>query len=270
VQQWLERFYIITVGVPLSHKKAEDAKMIPETLAIGPALGWVALALAGAFVFAVFLITAGDALYRRFERAQIKRELGKLKCTPLIAVCLSVSLLTSQLAFGQTTPAPKSSTALRYDTLFAAVSTLAVQAKKACKTEACAKATDELSTVIAAGKDKYSKGLLINETRKQFHTDLEAGLLKLRSAMMATLSEKEQKDLANQCPTCKTQLQLKPVQNEECLLCDEVFHTSVEICLLYTGICQTCLLICISVAAISYSRCINDYCPQDPNPDNTN
>ena len=188
----------------------------------------------------------------------------------MAACLLSVLLLTSQMAFGQTVPAPKSSSAARYHTLFAAVSTLAVEAKKACKTEACAKAADELSAVIADGKEKHSKGLLVNETRKQFHTDLETSLLKLRSAMMATLSEKEQKDLASRCPACKTQLQLKPVQNEECLLCDEVFHTSVEICLLYTGICQTCLLICISVAAISYSRCISDYCPQDPNPDNTN
>ncbi len=42
-------------------------------------------------------IQAGDALYRRFARAQLKRQLGKL--TPLTAVCLSCSLLTSQFAY---------------------------------------------------------------------------------------------------------------------------------------------------------------------------
>ena len=245
--------------------------MIPEnTLAVGPALRWLGLAMSVLFVLSVLFVYGGGALWRRLQRKALERSLGKINWHRLVAaILLSVSLLTSQMAFGQTAP-PKSSTAARYHTLFAAVSTLAAQAKKACKTDACAKAADELAAVIADGQEKHSKGLLVNETRKQFHTDLEASLLKLRSAMMATLSEKEQKDLASRCPACKTQLQLKPVQNEECLLCDEVFHTSVEICLLYTGICQTCLLICISVAAISYSRCINDYCPQDPNPDNTN
>jgi hypothetical protein len=182
----------------------------------------------------------------------------------MAACLLSVLLFTSQMAFGQTASA--SSSATRYSKLFTLVSGIATATKDACKTEACAQAADELAAVVADGKEKYSKGLLINETRKQFHADLDASLLKLRAALIATLPEKEQKEVASRCPTCKAQLQ--PVQSEECSLCDEVLHTTLEICALYLPFNQVAALICFSAAAIAYGRCIEDFCQTDGHPSN--
>jgi hypothetical protein len=44
-----------------------------ESLAIGPAMRWVALALCSVFVFAVVAITAGDAIFRRLQRRALER-----------------------------------------------------------------------------------------------------------------------------------------------------------------------------------------------------
>jgi hypothetical protein len=240
--------------------------MIPEnTLAVGPALRWIGLAMSMLFVLSVLFVYGGGALWRRLQRRALQRSLDKV-AKLVAAILLSFCLLTSQMAFGQTAPAPKSSSATRYSKLFTLVSGIAASTKDACKTEACVQAADELAAVVADGKEKYSKGLLINETRKQFHADLDASLLKLRAALIATLPEKEQKEVASRCPTCKARLQ--PVQSEECSLCDEVLHTTLEICALYLPFNQVAALICFSAAAIAYGRCIEDFCQTDGHPSN--
>jgi hypothetical protein len=234
--------------------------MIPEnTLAVGPALRWIGLALSMLFVLPVLFVYAGGALWRRLQRKAVQRSLDKV-AKLVAAILLSFSLLTSQLAFGQTAPAPSSS-AVRYQKLFTLVSGIAASTKDACKTEACLQAADELAAVVADGQEKYSKGLLINQTRKQFHADLNASLLKLRAALIATLPEKAQKEAASRCPACKPQL--KPVQTDECSLCDEVLHTALEICALYLPFNQVAALICFSAAALAYGRCIEDFCQTD-------
>ena len=211
-------------------------------------------------------IQAGDALYRRFGRAQLKRQLGKL--TPLIAVCLSVSLLASQMAFGQT-PTRARPKRNNYQTLFMLIGNLTVQTKNVCKTEACAKAADEVAAVIADGKEKHSKGLLVEGTRKQFQTDFNASMIKLHKALADNLSEDDKAAMAKlpECPACNKPPAIRPIQNgkqEECALCYDVLEQVMAICTLYWGQCNTCALICISVAGISFARCINDWCPTDP------
>jgi hypothetical protein len=243
--------------------------MIPEnTLAIGQAMRWLALALSSVFLFAVFLVTAGDAIFRRLQRKAIERSLNnKVPWRKLAMVLLSFSLLTSQMAFGQTNTTASSS-AVRYQKLFTLVSGIAASTKDACKTEACAKAAEELAAVVADGKEKHAKGLLVDDARKQFHADLNANLLKLRAALIASLPEKEQNETASRCPACKPQVQLKPVQTEECQICDEVLHTALEICALYLPFNQVAALICVSAAALAYGRCIEDFCQTNGHPSN--
>jgi hypothetical protein len=240
--------------------------MIPEnTLAVGPALRWIGLAMSVLFVLSVLFVYGDGALWRRLQRKAVQRSLDKV-AKLVAAILLSFSLLTSQMAFGQAASAPKSSSATRYSKLFTLVSGIAASTKDACKTEACVHAADELAAVVADGKEKHSKGLLINETRKQFHADLNANLLKLRAALIASLPEKDQKEIASRCPTCKAQL--KPVQTEECSLCDEVMHTTAEICALYLPFDQLAALICFTAMAIAYGRCIEDFCQTDGHPSN--
>jgi hypothetical protein len=210
-------------------------------------------------------IQAGDVLYKRFQRTQLKQQLGKL--TPLIAVFLSVCLLTSQLAFAQT-PTQIQPKRNNYQTLFTLVSGLTVQTKKVCKTEACAKAADELAVVIADGKDKHSRGLLVDETRKQFHGDFRTSMKKLRAALADNLSDEDKAAMARrpECPSCDKAPQVRPIQNgtqEECSLCWDVLEISSGICTLYAT-CPTCVLICLSAAALSFGNCIERWCKPDP------
>jgi hypothetical protein len=246
--------------------------MIPtESLAVGPAMRWLALALSSAFVFSVFVITAGDAIFRRLQRRALQRSLNKVEWHKLVAaILLSFSLLTSQMAFGQTAPAPTSS-AVRYQKLFTLVSGIMKEVPKVCKTEACIKAAEEGAALIADAQEKHSKGLLVDEVRTQFHANLQTNLTALRMALLATLPEEKQKEIAARCPACKT-AQVKPVQSsDECQLCEDVLEVTAEICALYLGTCNTCALICLSTAALAYGHCLRDYCqPQNPPPDNTN
>lgn len=68
-----------------------------ETLAIGPAMRWLALALSSVFVFAVAVITAGDAVFRRLRQRQMARELAKIKWHKFNGVAVLL-LLASCLA----------------------------------------------------------------------------------------------------------------------------------------------------------------------------
>jgi hypothetical protein len=236
---------------------------------MGPVLRWLALALSGVFLFAVAVITAGDAIFRRLQRAAIKRSLNKVGKL-VAAILLSFSLLTSQMAFGQTAPPTKTRAA--YQKLFTLVGGIMKETPKVCKTEACVKAAEEGAALIADGQEKESKGLLVGETRTQFHNDLEANLTKVRAALLATLPEQKQKEVVSQCPTCKTNTaKVKPVQgtSEECQYCFDVLEVTAEICALYLGTCNVCALICLSTATLAYGKCIRDFCPPDYGP-NTN
>jgi hypothetical protein len=55
-------------GVPLSHKARRQMIIPTESLAIGPAMQWLALALSGVCVFAVAVTTVGDAIFKRLQR----------------------------------------------------------------------------------------------------------------------------------------------------------------------------------------------------------
>jgi hypothetical protein len=72
--------------------------MIPEnTLAVGPALRWIGLAMLVLFLFSVFLITAGDALFRRLQRRAVQRSLNKVEWHKFMGVA-ALLLLCSCLA----------------------------------------------------------------------------------------------------------------------------------------------------------------------------
>lgn len=215
-------------------------------------------------------IEAGDVLYKRFQRKALERSLTKV-AKLVAAILISFSLLTSQMAVGQ--PAPKRPG--NYQTLFMLSTRIITMTRTTCKTEECSKAADGLASVIADGKDKHTRGILVAETRKQFHADFKTSMTKLHLALVANLSDEDKAAMAKrpECPSCDHQPLVRPVQNgtqEECALCYEVLHAALEVCLLYSGICPTCQLICISVAALSFGRCIQDYCPPDPNPDGPN
>ena len=72
-----------------------------------------------------------------------------------------------------------------------------------------------------------------------------------------------------ECPACLNAPPLHPVQygtQAQCEQCYEVLHTAVEICALYTGICPTCLIICIATAALGFGNCISMFCAPDNPP----
>lgn len=175
-----------------------------------------------------------------------------------LSVFVVLFLLTSQMAVGQTA-AP--SNVSHYRKLFGMSSGLTTQTRNICKTEACTKAADELDAVIADGQDKHKRGILVEETRKQWHADYEAAMKKLRSALIEALPETTKKAIANR--QSAQQMQIRPVQGteEECALCDEVLVQTSAICIIYELWCPICTLICLSTAAIAYGRCELDYCP---------
>lgn len=217
-------------------------------------------------------IEAGDVLFKRFQRKAIERSLNKA-AKLVAAILLSFALFNSQLAFGQTTPATKRPG--NYQTLFMLSTRIITMTRTTCKTEECSKAADELALVIKDGQDKHSRGILLAETRKQFHADFKTSMTKLHLALVANLSDEDKAAMAKrpECPACNKPPAVRPIQNgtqEECALCYEVLHAALEVCLLYSGICPTCQLICISVAALSFGHCIGDWCPPDPNPGGPN
>jgi hypothetical protein len=234
--------------------------MIPtESLAIGPAMRWLALALSNVFIFAVAVITAGDVLFRRLQRKAIQRSLNKLKWTPLVAVCLSVSLLTSQMAFAQTVPAPKMTRQEQYAKLLTVTGRIMVQLKKTCKTDQCAALSEEGFALVADGQPKAAKGWLIEEERLDFHNKLDSLLTRTIVAIQASKKTPDSAKLKlPDCATCRAKAVV--YDQDRCDLCYEVFEQLAEICALYLGICETCALICLSTATLQFGHCLKEFC----------
>jgi hypothetical protein len=247
--------------------------MIPtESLAIGPAMRWLALALSSVFLFAVAVITAGDAIFRRLQRRALQRSLNKVPWHKLVvAVLLSFSLLTSQMAFGQaqkqSTPATR---AAQYQKLFLLMNGLMAQVKKQCKSTACTETASEGLALIADAQEKQNNGLLSeNETnRKAFHAKLEKVLLGIHTALMDNAQAKRHPNSSKfTSPFCPAKV--VPVQDpvEMCALCDQTLETLSEICGLYAFVNPDAALICLAAAAIGYARCVEDWCGvDDPGP----
>jgi hypothetical protein len=61
-----------------------------------------------------------------------------------------------------------------------------------------------------------------------------------------------------ECPAC----QAKNVvyDQDRCDLCYQVFENAAEICALYLGVCETCALICLSVATLQFGNCLKRFC----------
>jgi hypothetical protein len=242
--------------------------MIPtESLAVDSALRWIGVSLVGLFLFAVFVITVGDALYRRLQRNQLKRELKKISI-PLVAISLSISLLTSQLAFGQAAASPpqKATPEVQYHRLFKAVNLLVVRLKDVCKTEECAALVTEGTALIADAQEKQKKGSLVNDERQQFHKNLDSLLIRVKTALVAVDAKQDNGAARLQipqglaCPAGKPGVKTIVYDQDRCDLCYQVFETAAEICALYLGICETCSLICLSVAILQFGHCIQEFC----------
>jgi hypothetical protein len=229
-----------------------------ETLAIGPALRRIAIALSSLFVFSAFLITAGDAIFRRLQRRALQRSLNKVKWTPLIAICLSVFLFSSQLAFAQTAPAPKVTRAEQYTKLLTVVERIIVQLKKTCTTEQCAALSQEGVALIADAQPKQQKGWLVEEERLDFHSKLDS----LLTRAIAAIQSRKTPDTANLKLPNGSACRAKNVVFDEdrCDLCYQVFEAAAEICALYLGVCETCSLICLSVATLQFGHCLKEFC----------
>jgi hypothetical protein len=83
-----------------------------ESLAMGPAMRWLALALSSVFIFAVAVITAGDAVFRRLQRRALQRSLNKVQWHKFMGVAVLL-LLGSCLA--RSAPITGISESWRYD-----------------------------------------------------------------------------------------------------------------------------------------------------------
>jgi hypothetical protein len=222
---------------------------------------YLTLGIAGlvSMVATACAIQLGDVLFKHLQRAAIKRELGKLKWTPLIAVCLSVSLLTSQMAFAQTAPAPKLTRTEQYQKLMTVVSRIMVQLKKTCKTDQCAALSDEGLALIADAQPKAAKGWLVEDERLDFHNKLDSLLTRTIAAIQA--SKKTQDTAKLKLPDCAACRAKNVVFDQDrCDLCYEVFEQLAEICALYLGICETCALICLSTATLQFGHCLKEFC----------
>lgn len=252
--------------------------MIPETLAIGPTLRWLALALGGVFLFAVAVVTAGDAIFKRLQRKAIQRSLSKIKWMPLVALCLSFFLLTSQMAFAQTpNPTPKQLRAAQYQKLFLLVNGFLAQVNKNCKTPACAQAAEDGLALITDAQDKLQEGQFLEDesTRKQFHQKLEGALTRARTALIEDAdakraTTKSSKNLP-EVPSCPVPTRAATTKNGRVVLanlpdpymcneCWEAFEVLAEICALYTIVSPEAALICLASATIGFARCIEDWC----------
>jgi hypothetical protein len=213
-------------------------------------------------------IQAGDALYRRLQREAIKRSLDRA-AKLVAATLLSFCLLTSQMAFGQTPP--KKQRPDSYLALFQVTDKIVALTRTTCKTEDCSKAAEELAAVIKDGQDKHARGILLAETRKQFHADFRTSMTKLRKAVVANMTEEDKAAMAKrpECPACDKPPVVRPVQeidSERCHLCWDTLEVASEICALYLGTCNTCALICLSTAALAFGNCMERWCEPQPNP----
>jgi hypothetical protein len=200
-------------------------------------------------------IEAGDALFKRFQRAAIKRELNKV-AKLVAAILLTFSLLTSQLALAA--PPSKAAPELQYHRLFAVTNVIMVHMKKICKTDECTSLANEGLVLVADAQEKQKHGSLVGEERERFHQNLTSVLTRVR-ATLVNIQEKDHVAKLPECPTCSN---IKPVVFDEdrCDLCYETFEHLVEICALYLGICETCALICMSTAALQFGNCIRRFC----------
>jgi hypothetical protein len=234
--------------------------MIPtESLAIGPAMRWLALALSGVFVFAAVVITAGDALFRRLQRKAFQRSLDKV-AKLVAAILLSFSLLTSQMSFAQTAaPAPKLTRTEQYQKLMTVTNRIMVQLKKTCKTEQCAALSDEGVALVADAQPKAAKGWLVEEERLDFHNKLDSLFTRVIAAIQASKKTPETSKLKlPDGAACRAKNVV--FDQDRCDQCYEVFETLAEICALYLGICETCALICLSTATLQFGHCLKEFC----------
>ena len=229
-------------------------------------------------------IEAGDVLHRRFQRKALERELKKVSI-PLVAICLAFSLLTSQLAFGQT-PTQLTPAEIRtdqYQKLLDVTNGFLLQVQKICKTEACQQAATDGLELLADAREKHKNGQLwqVQANRKDFHRKLEAILTKAHSALMEDVAAKRALHKGNakldlptkSCPipaaktaALKTDGKFVLVGGqtpnpEMCQECKDTFATLVDICGLYffAGSPEA-VLICIAAAAIGFARCVDDWC----------
>lgn len=157
----------------------------------------------------------------------------------------------------------------RYQKLLNISNSVAVQAKRMCKTDECKAQADALSKVLADGQGRLNNHEMVGDVRTKFSTDFETNmnalLLQLRKQQSGKVDPTAAKYedqihtlLAKQKEGCRAPL-FKSVESQaECnQLCDDVLEQLVEICGLYAFVSPEAAIICIGAAAIGYGSCLN-------------
>jgi hypothetical protein len=238
--------------------------MIPtETLAVDSALRCIGVSLLGLFVAAVFVITAGDALFRCLQRNQIKRELSKLKWTPLVAVCLSFSLLTSPMAYGQTEAKSPDVKAAEIQKAVSRSVALLKNVQETCKTDECQQlATDGLK-MLADIQAKHPSSVMTEEEWKAFKTAWQAHLMKvitaIHNANASTISSLAPLQVRPPMGACQGRV-TNVIKTDPCGMCDKVFAAASAICSLYVITNPALAAACEAFAIYQYMECIDTWC----------
>jgi amino acid transporter len=238
--------------------------MIPEnTLAVDSALRWIGVSLLGLFLFAVLVIIAGDALFRRLQRKAIELSLNKVKWHKLIATILvSFSLLTSPVAYAQTEAKSPDSKAAAIQKAVTRSVTLLKNVKETCKTDECQQlATDGLK-MLADIQSKHPNSVMTEEEWQAFKAAWQAHLMKvimaIHSANASTISSLAPLQVRPPMGACQA---FKTVEKADpCAMCDKVFAAASAICALYTITNPALAAACEAFAIYQYMQCIDTWC----------
>ena len=234
--------------------------ILENTLAVAPALRWIGVSLLCLFVFSVFLITAGDALFRRLQRNQIKRELKKLKWVPL-AVFLTM-FVALPAAYAQTSEqaSPQTQAETRQHLLVAS-SALMKHLKLACASEECQTLADQGLKMFAEAQQKLARNEMSDEEFKSFNAGLRAHMEKVREAILKskTVDPTNVAQMKVAAPQCKTKFE-NVIKQSPCEQCTTVFERLALICSLYAVSCPSCFIACEALAIEQYSECLDTWC----------
>jgi hypothetical protein len=147
----------------------------------------------------------------------------------------------------------------QYTKLLTVVERVMVQLKKTCNTEQCAALSQEGVALVADAQPKQQKGWLVEEERLDFHNQLDSLLTRTIAAIQS--SKKTPDTTKLKLPdgyACRAKNVV--FDEDRCDLCYQVFETAAEICALYLGVCETCSLICLSVATLQFGHCLKQFC----------
>jgi hypothetical protein len=206
-------------------------------------------------------IHIGSLLYRRFQHAAVKREFAKLKWTPLVAVCLSVSLLTSQMALGQTEQTKEQLRTANIQELLDRSVALMQHIKSSCKTAECAATAEQGLKILAEAKAKHAKGQLTGSEWKSFKAVWHDYLLFSLEVLQRNVPISDEDVAAITGKPSIGHGQLVPViVNDPCGMCSKVFAAASAICGMWALANPAYAAFCEAYAIQGFMECIDQWC----------